>query len=150
MAPFNSLAQAAIGAAHQGVFDLDFRAGLLSLSAGSGPDGGPVGHETTLNRMATGWTHIHPEDREVYSKALEDYRQLPAWHSGWNSAPADAQVHEADRWLELRATIVSEQDVPSDCLGLISDITQRKEAEFAPCRRRKANASATPPCRATS
>src|SRR4030095_8870623 len=26
-APFNSLARAAIGAAHQGVFDLDFRAG---------------------------------------------------------------------------------------------------------------------------
>src|SRR5262249_52527232 len=35
------------------------------------------------------------------------------------------------RWLELRATIVCEQDEPSDCLGLISDITQRKEAEFA-------------------
>src|SRR5476651_2198075 len=30
-APFNSLARAAIGAAHQGVFDLDFRAGLLTL-----------------------------------------------------------------------------------------------------------------------
>src|ERR1700761_1905204 len=29
--PFNSLARAAIGAAHQGVFNLDFRAGLLTL-----------------------------------------------------------------------------------------------------------------------
>ena len=51
---------------------------------------------------------------------------IPAAPSAWNSAPAAAAV--AYRWLELRATIVSEQDVPSDCLGLLSDITQRKEA----------------------
>ena len=31
-APFANLALAAIGAAHQGVFDLDFRAELLTLS----------------------------------------------------------------------------------------------------------------------
>jgi diguanylate cyclase (GGDEF)-like protein len=32
------------------------------------------------------------------------------------------------RWLELRASIVTDQDVASDCLGLLSDITDRKEA----------------------
>ena len=128
MAPMNSLARAAIGASHQGVFDLDFRAGLLTLS----PDGAQmVGlsvHETTLSHGD--WlNHVHPEDREIYSKALEEYRHRPglAFRLEFRARGASGPY----RWLELRATIVSEQDVPSDCLGLISDITQRKEAEFA-------------------
>jgi diguanylate cyclase (GGDEF)-like protein/PAS domain S-box-containing protein len=128
MAPLNSLAQAAIGAAHQGVFDLDFRAGLLTLSPEAAQMVGLSVHETTLN--VSDWVaHIHPEDRDVYSRALEEYRHRPGlafrleFRARGQSGPY--------RWLELRATIVSEQQVPSDCLGLISDITQRKEAEFA-------------------
>jgi diguanylate cyclase (GGDEF)-like protein/PAS domain S-box-containing protein len=127
-APFNSLARAAIGAAHQGVFDLDFRAGLLTLSAEAAQMVGLSMHEATLSH--SDWIgQIHPDDREVYSRALEEYRQRPGlafrleFRARGQSGPY--------RWLELRATIVSEQDVPSDCLGLISDVTQRKEAEFA-------------------
>lgn len=127
-APFNSLARAAIGAANQGVFDLDFRAGLLSLSAEAAQMAGLSVHEATLPH--NDWIgHIHPEDREVYSHALEDYRHRPglAFRLEFRvSGPGRPY-----RWLELRATIVSERDVPSDCLGLISDVTQRKEAEFA-------------------
>ena len=128
MAPLNSLAQAAIGAAHQGVFDLDFRAGLLTLSPEAAQMIGLSVQETTLN--IGDWTqHIHPDDREIYQKALEEYRHRPGlafrleFRARGQSGPY--------RWLELRATIVSEQQVPSDCLGLISDITQRKESEFA-------------------
>jgi diguanylate cyclase (GGDEF)-like protein/PAS domain S-box-containing protein len=127
-APFNSLARAAIGAAHQGVFDLDFRAGILSLSAEAARMVGLPEHETTLSHGD--WVdHIHPEDREVYNHALEDYRVSPglAFRLEFRVRGGSG----AYRWLELRATIVSEQEVPSDCLGLISDITQRKEAEFA-------------------
>ena len=127
-APFNSLARAAIGAAHQGVFDLDFRAGLLTLSAEAAQMVGLSVHETTLSHGD--WiNHIHAEDRTVYSLALEEYRHRPGlafrleFRARGQSGPY--------RWLELRATIVSEQDVPSDCLGLISDISQRKEEEFA-------------------
>lgn len=127
-APFNSLARAAIGAAHQGVFDLDFRAGLLTLSPEAAQMVGLSTHETTLSHGD--WiAHVHPEDREVYSRALEDYRPRPGlafrleFRARGQSGPY--------RWLELRATIVTEQEVPSDCLGLISDVTQRKEAEFA-------------------
>ena len=39
-APFANLALAAIGAAHQGVFDLDFRAQLLTLVRRRGADAG--------------------------------------------------------------------------------------------------------------
>jgi len=126
-APFNSLARAAIGAAHQGVFDLDFRAGLLSLSAEAAQMVGLSMHEATLSH--SDWVdYIHPEDREVYSHALEDYRHRPGLAFRLEFR---ARGQGPFRWLELRATIVSEQDVPSDCLGLLSDITQRKEAEFA-------------------
>src|SRR4051812_35701130 len=127
-APFNSLARAAIGAAHQGVFDLDFRAGLLTLSTEAAQMVGLSMHETTLSHGD--WvTLVHPEDREVYTRALEEYRQRPglAFRLEFRARGGSGPY----RWLELRATIVSEQDVPSDCLCLISDVTQRKEAEFA-------------------
>ena len=127
-APLNSLARAAIGAAHQGVFDLDFRAGLLTLSPEGAQMVGLSVHETTLSHGD--WlAHVHPEDRDIYSKALEEYRHRPglAFRLEFRARGASGPY----RWLELRATIVSEQQVPSDCLGLISDITQRKEAEFA-------------------
>jgi diguanylate cyclase (GGDEF)-like protein/PAS domain S-box-containing protein len=126
-APFNSLARAAIGASHQGVFDLDFRAGLLTLSAEAAQMVGLSMHEATLSH--SDWVeHIHPEDRKVYTDALEDYRHRPGLAFRLEFR---ARGQGTYRWLELRATIVSEQDVPSDCLGLLSDITQRKEAEFA-------------------
>jgi diguanylate cyclase (GGDEF)-like protein len=127
-APFNSLARAAIGAAHQGVFDLDFRAGLLTLSTEAAQMVGLSMHETTLSHGD--WVnHVYPEDREIYTRALEEYRQRPglAFRLEFRARGGSGPY----RWLELRATIVSEQDVPSDCLGLISDVTQRKEAEFA-------------------
>jgi diguanylate cyclase (GGDEF)-like protein len=133
-APFNSLARAAIGAAHQGVFDLDFRAGLLTLSVEAAQMVGLSVHETTLSH--SDWVgHVHPDDREVYTGALEEYRQRPGM--GFRLEFRARGGNAPYRWLELRATIVSEQEVPSDCLGLISDITQRKEAEFAEAERER-------------
>ena len=128
MAPLNSLARAAIGAAHQGVFDMDFRAGLLTLSPEAAQMIGLSVHETTLSHGD--WLgHIHPEDRDVYTRALDEYRLRPglAFRLEFRARGGSGPY----RWLELRATIVSEQQVPSDCLGLLSDITQRKQAEFA-------------------
>jgi diguanylate cyclase (GGDEF)-like protein/PAS domain S-box-containing protein len=127
-APMNSLARAAIGAAHQGVFNLDFRNSLLTLSQEAAQMVGLSMHETTLSR-ADWIAHIHPDDREIYVNALEEYRHRPGlafrleFRARGQSGPY--------RWIELRATIVTDEDVPSDCLGLMSDVTQRKEAEFA-------------------
>lgn len=128
-APFNSLARIAIASAHQGVFDLDFRAGLLTLSQEATQMVGLPAQETTLSHGD--WVGmVHPEDRDVYTQALEEFRHKPGMAFRLEfRARGDQRPY---RWLELRATIVSEQDVPSDCLGLISDITQRKETEAAP------------------
>jgi len=127
-APFNSLARAAVAAAHQGVFDLDFRSGLLTLSVEAVQMMGLSAHENTLSHGD--WLeHIHPDDRSIYTEALETYRKQ-AGHAFRLEFRAKGQGGSW-RWLELRATIVSEQDGPSDCLGLISDITQRKEADLA-------------------
>ena len=90
-APFNSLARAAIGAAHQGVFDLDFRAGFSPCRPRRRRWWGCRCMKTTLSHGD--WVgHVHPDDREVYSRALEEYRHRPGWPSGWNSAPAAAAV----------------------------------------------------------
>ena len=125
-APFNNLARAAIGASHQGVFDLDFRAGLLTLSQEAAQMVGLSAQETTLSHGD--WVAlVHLEDRQVYTRALEEYRHRPGMAFRLEFRAGGGPY----RWLELRATIVSEQQVPSDCLGLLSDITQRKDAEFA-------------------
>ena len=126
-APAANLALAAIGASHQGVFDLDFRAELLTLSP-EGTQMAGFGQRTTIAH-ADWIAQIHPEDREVYVSALEQYRQQPG--SAFRLEFRCRAPGGAYRWLELRATIVTEQEVPSDCLGLLSDIDQRKQSEIA-------------------
>ena len=121
--PFANLALAAIGAAHQGVFDLDFRAQILTLSPDAAEMLGLGAHEATLSHAD--WIgHMHPEDREDYRRAIAHHQGKPG-----DSFRLEFRVRgraREYRWLELRATIVTDQDVPSDCLGLLADITQRK------------------------
>jgi diguanylate cyclase (GGDEF)-like protein len=120
--PFANLALTAIGAAHQGVFDLDFRAQLLTLSPEAASMLGLSPQVATLSHGD--WVgFIHPEDREDYRRALEQARPGDAFRLEFRARAGNREY----RWLELRATIVSDRDVPSDCLGLLADITQRKE-----------------------
>ncbi|MES2292215.1 MAG: GGDEF and EAL domain-containing protein [Pseudomonadota bacterium] len=124
-APFANLALAAIGAAHQGVFDLDFRAQLLTLSSDAALMAGLPAHKMTLSH--SDWMErLHPDDIETYRSALEMFRDQPgqAFRLEFR-AQGPGGIW---RWLELRASIVTDQDVPSDCLGLLSDITDRKDA----------------------
>jgi diguanylate cyclase (GGDEF)-like protein len=123
-APVANLALAAIGAAHQGVFDLDFRAQLLTLSPDAALMAGLPRHKVTLSH--SDWmARLNPDDREIYRGALETFRGQPgqAFRLEFRAKGLGGNW----RWLELRASIVTEQDVPSDCLGLLSDITDRKE-----------------------
>jgi diguanylate cyclase (GGDEF)-like protein len=126
--PFAHLALAAIGAAHQGVFNLDFRAQLLTLSADAVAMADLPAHKSTLAHSE--WmARLHPEDLETYREALEMFRTQPgqAFRLEFRvQGPAASW-----RWLELRASIVTDQGEPSDCLGLISDVTDRKDAEPA-------------------
>ncbi len=123
-APVANLALAAIRSAHQGVFDLDFRAQLLTLSADAALMLGLPARKVTLSD--SDWVaRLHPEDREIYRDALVLFRDPPgqAFRLEFRAKGAGGQW----RWLELRASIVTDQEVPSDCLGLLSDITDRKE-----------------------
>ena len=125
--PFANLALAAIGAAHQGVFDLDFRSQLLTLSPDAAQLLGRGHHETTLSHSDF-QALINSDDRETYTGALTEFSAQPG-----SAFRVEFRVGAGQgrwRWLELRATIVTEQeDVASDCLGLLADITQRKEKE---------------------
>ena len=125
--PFANLALAAIGAAHQGVFDLDFRSQLLTLSPDAALLLGRGHHETTLSH-GDFQALLHTDDRASYTAALEEYSTRPgsAFRQEFRVAAGEGRW----RWLELRATIVTEQeDVASDCLGLLADISQRKDRE---------------------
>ena len=123
--PFANLALAAIGAAHQGVFDLDFRAQLLTLSPEAAAMLGLPAQETTLSH-ADWISFIHPDDREDYRRAIDQHQGCTGNAFGLEfRARAGSREY---RWLELRATIVTDQDVPSDCLGLLADITPRRQA----------------------
>jgi diguanylate cyclase (GGDEF)-like protein len=126
--PFANLALAAIGASHQGVFDLDFRSQLLTLSPDAALLLGRGRHEATMSHSDF-LALIQSDDREVYTAALEEYSARPGAAFRLEFRVAGGQGRW--RWLELRATIVTEQeDVPSDCLGLLADISQRKESEI--------------------
>ena len=81
-------------------------------------------HKVTLSH--SDWmARLHPDDREIYRGALETFRGQPgqAFRLEFRAKGPGGNW----RWLELRASIVTEQDVPSDCLGLLSDVTDRKE-----------------------
>jgi diguanylate cyclase (GGDEF)-like protein/PAS domain S-box-containing protein len=123
---FTSAALLAIGASHQGVFDLDIENEIVRLSREAatllGFSAGPqrMPHAQWLER-------IHPEDREIYSQALEDYRSHPgiAFRVEFRARSQDGRF----AWLELRATMQGERGPAPRCLGLLADVTTRKETE---------------------
>lgn len=124
----SSAATLAIGASHQGVFDLDFRADAVKLSADAarliGFSQGPetIAHISWIAR-------VHPEDRDVYKQAVADYRG----HPGLAFRVEFRVRSESGRypWFELRATMQGDGANATRCLGLMADVTSRKESEAA-------------------
>ena len=122
----------AIGASHQGVFDLDFHTDTLKLSAEAADLLGferaarPMAHSTWIGR-------VHPEDRPVYKGALHDYRNSPglAFRIEFRAKSEGGRYP----WFELRATMIGEGELAERCLGLVADVTARKEAEAAAVER---------------
>jgi diguanylate cyclase (GGDEF)-like protein/PAS domain S-box-containing protein len=117
----------AVAASHQGVFDLSFKPATVRLSKEAASLLGLSGetsmpHETWLAR-------VHAEDRRVYREALADYRA----HPGLAFRIEFRVKSESGRypWFELRATMLGEGGEASRCLGLMADVTTRKEAEAA-------------------
>jgi diguanylate cyclase (GGDEF)-like protein/PAS domain S-box-containing protein len=117
----------AIGAALQGVFDLDLAANRLRLSREAtwilGMNGvKAMPHAEWIER-------VHPEDRDVYVEAINEYRTQPglAFRMEFR-AQSEGKRYP---WFELRATMLGKSGRGRRCLGLLADITARKEAELA-------------------
>jgi len=123
---YNNSALQAIGASHQGIFDLDFATDSVKLSREAAT---LIGLSEVHSRFSHGdWIgRVHADDREVYSRALRDYRDQPGL-----AFRIEFRVRsESGRypWLELRATVMGEDARAGRCLGLLGDVTTRKESE---------------------
>jgi diguanylate cyclase (GGDEF)-like protein/PAS domain S-box-containing protein len=127
--PQTTAALAAIGASHQGVFDLDIKKQIVNLSEEAA---NLIGFQQGARQFAhDDWKiRIHPEDREVYIQAIEDFQS----HVGIAFRIEFRVKSEAGRypWFELRATMLGDAPPAVRCLGLMADITTRKEAEPQP------------------
>jgi len=127
-APSSPAALLAIGASHQGVFELDFRKDAVKLSTeaaaliGFSDGGQTIPHPAWIAR-------VHPEDRDVYEAALTDYRAHPglAFRIEFRARSESGRYP----WFELRATMMGEGAQAARCLGLMADVTTRKETEAA-------------------
>ncbi|MBL7096860.1 MAG: EAL domain-containing protein [Alphaproteobacteria bacterium] len=119
-------AMQAIGASHQGVFDLDFEAETLRLSReacaliGVSERATPIAHADWVQR-------IHADDRETYADALNDYRSHPGLAFRVEFRVRAEGVRYP--WIELRSTMLGERAPATRCLGLMADVTTRKEHE---------------------
>ncbi len=128
---FTSAAAQAMGASHQGVFDLDFDDEVVKLGREAAillslPSAAKIAQEDWLER-------VHHEDRDVYVQAMDDYRSHPgvAFRLEFRARSESGRYP----WLELRATMQGEHAPSGRCLGLIADVTMRKEMESEQHRR---------------
>lgn len=116
----------AIAASHQGVFELDFRNDVVRLSAEAAA---LIGFKAAARSMPhPAWmARVNPGDRDTYRQAVEDYRA----HAGLAFRMEFRVQSESKRypWLELRATMLGDGARAERCLGLIADITSRKDSE---------------------
>jgi diguanylate cyclase (GGDEF)-like protein/PAS domain S-box-containing protein len=119
---------AALSASHQGVFDLDLHTGLVSLSAEAAELLGLPPGAVELSRE-TWAARLHPDDRETFLIAMDSYRQHPgvAFRIEFRVRGQGGRTV----WFELRATMTGQSTEAERCLGLIADVTARKNAEIS-------------------
>jgi diguanylate cyclase (GGDEF)-like protein len=128
VAALDSAAIRAIGASHQGVFDLDLTSETVRLSAEAA---GLLGiDEGGKSFSQAAWTaRIHADDRDTYTAAIDGYRNQPglAFRIEFR-VRGESGVYP---WFELRATMMGERGVATRCLGLMADVTTRKQSDAA-------------------
>jgi len=109
------------------VFDLNLRNDIVELSSEASV---LIGFKSAQTLRHVIWIdRIHPEDRDIYRAAIADYRGHPGI-----AFRIELRVRsESGRypWFELRATMMGEGAEADRCLGLMADVTTRKEAEAA-------------------
>lgn len=119
-------AMAAIGASYQGVFELDLPPTSVKLS----PEAAAL-----LGRQSAGvvlphgdWlTVIHPEDREIYRDSIDRFcaQKGLAFRVEFRARTEGGEYC----WLELRASALGRGEKADRCIGLVADVTTRKEME---------------------
>lgn len=132
-APVPHAAIEAIGASFQGVFELDLQEDKVILSREAAVLFGLGRRVHTLRGQA--WVaRIHPDDRPVYEKAMADFSNQTdfAFRIEFRARDDDGRY----LWFELRAAMKGPVDGPAErCVGLIADVTMRKETEAAAMER---------------
>ena len=116
----------AIGASYQGVFEVDLVRDSVKLSPEAAAlIGLPKGADTFSSEA---WlARLHPDDRDVYQDAIDRF-------SGQKGLAFRVEFRARTDsgsycWLELRATAMGEGEAVERYLGLIADVTTRKEAD---------------------
>lgn len=116
----------ALAAAHQGIWDWDLKRDRLFLSPSVEVLLGARPGE--LQAADRDWSrHVHADDLATFLGALEDYRRM-----GDVSFVLDFRGHGLDgvhRWVQLRASFMSDGDRAARCIGLVSDVSAQKETE---------------------
>jgi diguanylate cyclase (GGDEF)-like protein len=124
-----SSAAEAIGASQQGVFDLDMYSGQLTLS---GEAMALLGEEGEAGQLAIeDWIgRIHPDDRATFEAALGEYAPQVGIAFRMEFRVLTQGGHYP--WFELRASMLGDASPARRCLGLLADVTVRKQTETAP------------------
>ncbi|MBD2028842.1 PAS domain S-box protein, partial [Phormidium sp. FACHB-322] len=74
-------------------------------------------------------THVHPDDRALVN---EKFQQTISAHTAWNFECRIIHPDQSVHWIWVRSSVYCDQnDTPTRLLGMVVDITERKQAEAA-------------------
>lgn len=114
----------ALDAADQGTWEVDLSTGRIEVSERMARlMGVPPGEELTLE----GWTQrVHPDDRTRFSELLRDTSRSDAFNMEYRIVRPNGEIC----WIDQRGRItLSDSGRPLRGLGLVMDITHRKQAQ---------------------
>ena len=124
----------AIGASYQGVFEMDLVQEVIRLSPEAAALLGL--HRGAQTFSCEAWlARLHPDDRDVYRDAIERFRTQRglAFRVEFRARTESGGYC----WLELRASALGRGETVERYLGLVADVTTRKEADAAPAARER-------------
>ena len=118
-----------LAAAHQGLWDWNLETDTLFLSPSVEALLGLP--NSAIGALERNWAAlILPEDMSVYADAMNTHRKL-----GNSSFTVEVRMRHAKgglRWIQLRASCLAGSDGRAiRCIGVVSDITARKQQEAA-------------------
>jgi diguanylate cyclase (GGDEF)-like protein/PAS domain S-box-containing protein len=132
-APVRDETAQAIAASYQGVFEVDLKKQTVKLSPEAAALLGFRNGAQTFS--ASAWLgRLHPEDCDIYSDALQRFRTQSglAFRVEFRALTENGVYC----WLELRASAMGTGEKVDRYLGLIADVTTRKEADAQSLRDR--------------